>query len=52
MLRRKDSLPLLQERLGAHGVLMLSVSGRESLVDTAFRTSKSGYMQRRYQRDG
>ena len=26
---------------------MLSVSGRESLVDTAVRTSKSGYMQRR-----
>ena len=26
---------------------MLSVSGRESLVDTAGRTSKSGYMQRR-----
>ena len=26
---------------------MLSVSGRESLVDTAVRTAKSGYMQRR-----
>jgi DNA-directed RNA polymerase beta' subunit len=26
---------------------MLSISGRESLVDTAVRTSKSGYMQRR-----
>ena len=26
---------------------MLSVSGRESLVDTAVRTGKSGYMQRR-----
>ena len=26
---------------------MLSVSGRGSLVDTAVRTSKSGYMQRR-----
>ena len=26
---------------------MLSISGRESLVDTAVRTAKSGYMQRR-----
>jgi DNA-directed RNA polymerase beta' subunit len=26
---------------------MLSISGRESLVDTAVRTSKSGYLQRR-----
>ena len=45
--RRRIRLLLVQEGVEPTEFFMLSVSGRESLVDTAVRTSKSGYTQRR-----
>ncbi len=37
----------LKTGLSPHEFFMFSIHGRESLVDTAVRVSKSGYMQRR-----